>query len=234
MKARLAVVGDDKLLREFPINEPVEIGRAGNNWEVALHTGGQQVLIGPKDATVSKKHAMIYFESDKLLIKDLGSSNGTMLNNRLLPNWRRKIGSDPAEIKNDSTIRIGNTEIEIKVEAAPVFEELARMVRSLELESALKGRHSAADSQRLANSFRVILDISNNCCNTHTRVKEINSRLDTLKTYLTDQEFLTQVTDIQRRIAAGLYEDECLGEEHVRDLMEFCTGFTELWNAKFM
>lgn len=234
MKARLAITGDDKLAREFPINGSVEIGRVGDNWEVALRTEGHQVLIGAQDASVSKRHAMIYTESGKLLIKDLGSSNGTMLNHRLLPNWRRKTGSDPAEIKNDSIIRLGNTEIEIKVEAAPVLEELARMMGSLELESTLKGRHSAADAQKLANSFRVILDINNNCCNTRTRVKELNSRLDTLKTYLTDQEFLTQVADIQRRIAAALYEDEFLAEDHVRDLKEFCTRFTELWNAKFM
>ncbi len=234
MKAHLIVLGDDKLTREFPIDDAVEIGRVEGGWDVVQRRQGEEMLMGVKDATVSRRHALIYPDSGKLMIKDLGSSNGTLLNNRILPNWQPKMESDPMEIKGDSCLRLGNTEIEIRVEAPPMYEELIKMVGELRLEAELKHRHSDEDAQRLANSFRVVLDINNNCCNTHTRVKELNSRFDTLKMYLGEEEFIAEVNKIQRRISVELYEEEFLGEGHVRELKDFCTRFTELWGSRFM
>src|SRR4030042_1491925 len=101
MKAKLIVVGDDKLAREFPIEDELEIGRAATGWDMVVRRQGEEKLVGIRDSSISKRHVRIYLDSGKLLIKDLGSSNGTMLNNRRLPNWRPKMGSDPVEIKGD-------------------------------------------------------------------------------------------------------------------------------------
>ena len=234
MKAKLAVVGEDKFTREFPIEDELEVGRAATGWDMVVRHGGNESLVGIQDSSISKKHALIYLDSGKLLIKDLGSSNGTLLNNRPLPNWRPKMGSDPVEIKGDCAIRLGSTEIELRVEAPPMYDDLVKMVHDMRLESELGSRHPEKDVQRLANSFRIILDINNNCCNTRTKVKDINSRFDSLKMYLTEEEFVKEVEELQRRFAAELFEEESLREEHVRELKGFCTRFTEMWGSRFM
>lgn len=234
MIAKLAIVGDDKLSGEFSIEDTLELGRSASGWDIVVRQQGEEKLAGVRDASVSKRHAMVYVDSGKLLLKDLGSSNGTLLNNRLLPNCRPRAESDPVEIKGDSVIRLGNTEMEIRVEAPPIYDELVKMVQELRLESELAQRHSGKDAQRLANSFRIILDINNNCCDTRTKVKEIKARFDSLKMYLTEEDFVAEIERLQRRFAAELFEEESLREEHVRELKNFCTRFTEMWAAKFM
>jgi hypothetical protein len=234
VKATLVICGDDKLVREFPVEDAVELGRKATGFDLVLRRQGQEVLLGVRDATVSKRHALLYVEQGKLLVKDLGSSNGTLVNNRILPNWQPKKESEPLEIKGDACLRLGATEIEIKVAAPPGYEELAKMMQELKLEAELKRRHSEKDAQRLANSFRVILDLNNNCCNTHTRVKEVTSRLENLKLYLQEEEFLAEVSQMQRKLTAELFEEEFLGEKHVQALKDFCNRFVERWGAKFM
>ena len=127
-----------------------------------------------------------------------------------------------------------NQDVEIRVEALPMYDDLIKMVQELRLETELSSRHPEKDVQRLANSFRIILDINNNCCNTRTKVKDIISRIDSLKVYLTENEFVGEVEVLQRRFAAELFEEEYLREEHVRELKSFCTRFTEMWGATFM
>jgi len=59
---------------------PIRIGRADDN-DIVLPDRA------PDDRTVSRKHAEIYFEGGRYWVKDLGSTNGTFLNEtRLEPN----------------------------------------------------------------------------------------------------------------------------------------------------
>lgn len=60
---------------EFSLNKPqILIGRTPDNDLVISHS------------TISRRHARIQFEADKILIEDLGSTNGTILdNNQLAP-----------------------------------------------------------------------------------------------------------------------------------------------------
>ncbi|MBS1521823.1 MAG: FHA domain-containing protein [Bacteroidetes bacterium] len=59
---------------------PIRIGRADDN-DIVLPDKA------PDDRTVSRKHAEIYFEGGRYWVKDLGSTNGTFLNDtRLEPN----------------------------------------------------------------------------------------------------------------------------------------------------
>ena len=63
----------------------------------------------PASPAISKKHCVIYVDSGKLLIKDLGSTNGTFLNGQLL--------SEPAELKNGDLLKVGP--LDFRVEMIP-------------------------------------------------------------------------------------------------------------------
>ena len=93
---------------------PVEIGRGDKDYTVVVKARSETVSLGIADATVSKKHALIYMESGKLMLKDLGSRNGTTLNNRPLPGWKGGVESQPVEIAENSNVRFGfNTPVRI-------------------------------------------------------------------------------------------------------------------------
>jgi len=219
---------------EFPIEGILEIGRASTGWGLVLRQEGKETPLGVQDAMASRRHASVYFEGSQLMIRDIGSLNGTMVNNRPLPEWIKKKGSAPLQLKDGSTIKIGNIEMEVRIDTATSYDDLERLVKGFKLEAELSRRHPVEDAQRLANCFRIILDISNQCCNTNTRVKELHSRLDTLKEYLVDKEMITEVDDLQRRIGADLFEEEYLREQQVWEARTFCYHFVEEWGSRFM
>lgn len=246
MKTRLVVTKEDKSTVEFPITSAVQLGKMMGGFAVVLrYPDGTEKPAGISDPAISRKHAVIYIEEGKLFIKDLGSTNGTLVNNRLVPNCRHGVESDPLEIKGDACIRIGNTEMEIKVEVpTPVdvlrekeklYEELIKMSQERSnLEEALRQRHPSKDAERVAKSFRVILDIKDNYCNTQTRVKDLDSQLETLTKYLEGhQEFLKEIESVRGRFRVR-FTEESLREEDLLDLRNFCIRFAEMWSAKFM
>jgi pSer/pThr/pTyr-binding forkhead associated (FHA) protein len=94
--------------------EPAEIGRGDKDFTVIARTRGDTVSLGIGDATVSKSHARLYTESGRLMLKDLGSRNGTLLNGSPLPGWKSGTESQPVEITDDSNVRFGlNTSVRI-------------------------------------------------------------------------------------------------------------------------
>ena len=90
---------------------PVEIGRGDRDYTVVVRSRGETTSLGIADATVSKTHALIYTEAGKLMIKDVGSTNGTMLNNEPLPGWKGGVESQPVEIVENSNVKFGYTTI---------------------------------------------------------------------------------------------------------------------------
>jgi pSer/pThr/pTyr-binding forkhead associated (FHA) protein len=95
---------------------PAEIGRGDKDFTVMARTGGDTVSLGIGDATVSKSHARLYMESGRLMLKDLGSRNGTLLNGSPLPGWKSGTESQPVEITEDSNVKFGlNTPVRIAV-----------------------------------------------------------------------------------------------------------------------
>ncbi len=230
-KSRLVVVGDDGQTREFPIpmEHPAELGRAMHGWDVVLRRQGEETALGIRDAMVSRRHALLYFESDRLMIKDVGSTNGTVVNNRLLPGWRQKVGSEAVEIVADSIVRVGSTEIDV----IPIYrDDLSGLstAHELELQAALPPDTSG---QSLVNVFRLVLDINTNYCSARTPVKELLGRLDALRGSVARTELEARADDLYRRTAAQLFEDECLGEEHIRRVRAFCAGLVEALGARF-
>jgi pSer/pThr/pTyr-binding forkhead associated (FHA) protein len=93
------------------VREPVEIGRGDKGFTVVARAGSGTVSLGIEDATVSRNHARMYVESGKLIIRDLGSKNGTFVNNRPLPGWKSGTASEPLQITEDSNLRFGHNTI---------------------------------------------------------------------------------------------------------------------------
>jgi pSer/pThr/pTyr-binding forkhead associated (FHA) protein len=110
----LIAKSDDGRDIAVPIREPLEIGRGDKDFIVVAKTRGGTVSLETTDATVSKTHARIYLESGKLMLRDMGSKNGTFLNNNPLPGSQPGRESDPVEIRENSNIKFGyNTIVRI-------------------------------------------------------------------------------------------------------------------------
>jgi pSer/pThr/pTyr-binding forkhead associated (FHA) protein len=83
-----------KRTRAFKLTGPIQIGRAD-----ACH-------LRLPDTYVSQFHARIYPQDGAWFVEDLGSTNGTFLN-------QRKVTS-PSEVRAGDRVRIGTTTLELK------------------------------------------------------------------------------------------------------------------------
>jgi len=108
-RAKLQVVRGGRKGQEFPLED-------GNNlvgrWDP--ETGSfPEVDLDQDDpeAKISRKHALIRFESGKITVEDIGSLNGTYVNRqpRLMP-------GNPVELKTGDEIIIGKTFLKLIVE----------------------------------------------------------------------------------------------------------------------
>ena len=110
----LIAKSDDGRDIAVPLREPLEIGRGDKDFVVVARTRGGIVSLDTTDATISKTHARIYLESGKLMLTDMGSKNGTLLNNNPLPSSQPGRVSDPVEIRENANIKFGcNTIVRI-------------------------------------------------------------------------------------------------------------------------
>jgi len=110
----LITKSDDGRDVSVSVLEPAEIGRGDKDFTVVVRSRGETVSLGIVDASVSRKHARVYTESGKLMLKDLGSKNGTTLNGSPLPGWQRGRESQAVEITEDSSVKFGcNTSVRI-------------------------------------------------------------------------------------------------------------------------
>lgn len=89
----LVKAGDDSVSRHSFLGERVTIGRRGADLVI-------------KDPLVSRAHAVLERVLDRVVLKDLGSTNGTFLN-------EQKVTAEVVE--RDDVIRIGNTAIKVTV-----------------------------------------------------------------------------------------------------------------------
>jgi len=125
----IAKSGDGRDI-SVPLREPLEIGRRDKDFTVVVRTRGDTVSLGITDATVSRTHACIYPESGKLMLKDLGSKNGTLLNNNPLPGSQPGRESEPVEIRENSNIQFGyNTIVRIALGEKTITPEEWRKIQ---------------------------------------------------------------------------------------------------------
>lgn len=223
----LIAKSDDGRLVRVPLREPAEIGREDRGWTVVVRTRNHTVSLGISDATVSKTHARIYPEFGKMMLEDLGSTNGTLLNNHPLPGWQPGRESESVDIGDNSQIQFGqNTMVSIS---------LGEMTLTKDEWDEIRNKHPSREADRLTNCFRIIMEIRDERCSTDVKARTLLNRLTVLKKYLADDDdFLDEIEKIQRKIQAELSEDEYLGDEHVEELRNFCVRASETWLAKLL
>jgi hypothetical protein len=220
----LIATDDDGREVTVAIEDTIEIGRADETWTVVARTKDSVISLNISDATISRSHARIFWESGKLMLQDLGSKNGTYIREIALSGWSSGKESRSVEILDRAIIQFGyNTKLRID-----------RGVPSLNRKEwkQLTSSMSKKENEKMTNAFRLVLAINNDCCNTSSLVKEVKSRLDNLKIYLASQEYVDEVEMFQRRLAAESYEGQLLMEEHVQALKSLCIRLSELWCAK--
>ena len=110
----LVAKSDDGRDITIVINGSIEIGRSYEDYTVLVRSGDDIVSLEISDATVSRVHACVYLEYGKLMVKDMGSKNGTLVNNVSLPGLAPCKESRPKEIKDDSILKLGyNTQVHL-------------------------------------------------------------------------------------------------------------------------
>ena len=103
-KAVLEITSGELQGQRFPLggsmSQLVALGR-----EVK---GTGDIKFTPKSSFVSRRHAEIKFQDDKLFVTDLGSSSGTKLNGARLP------ANTPTEIKVGDKLEVADIKAEVK------------------------------------------------------------------------------------------------------------------------
>lgn len=96
LPTRLAIVSDGPEKGSvFSLGDELTVGRAAG-CAVAL----------PDDTFVSQLHARVYFKGEGYWVEDLGSTNGTLVNGRLLS------GSQP--LRKGDRVQVGRTVLELQ------------------------------------------------------------------------------------------------------------------------
>lgn len=85
---------DGKKLESHKLKEPLQIGRA------------EACEIRPEDTYLSQFHAKLYPKNGLWYVEDLGSTNGTYLNQQRI--------TGPVEIHHGDTVRVGETTVELR------------------------------------------------------------------------------------------------------------------------
>lgn len=85
---------DGKKVGTFPLSGTLSIGR------------GKGCAIQPDDAYVSQMHARVFGRDGQWFVEDLGSTNGTFVNDRRV--------ASPVQVHAGDVIRVGKTVLELK------------------------------------------------------------------------------------------------------------------------
>jgi pSer/pThr/pTyr-binding forkhead associated (FHA) protein len=125
MEVTLVVVGGRYAGKEIPVStQEFTIGR------------GQECQFRLKSDVVSRKHCAIVIEKGGVVLRDLGSTNGTFLNGQRI--------QERQELKNGDHIAIGVLELEVRL-AVSVAGKMKPKVRTVQ-EAAARTVASAASS----------------------------------------------------------------------------------------
>lgn len=108
----LYLIVDAPKRAEIPVRSWAYIYRKG--WDIIVETELGEWTIG-QDLTVSRRfngrkgHAHIFFDSidGKYFVKDLGSTNGTQVDGRILPGWSKRIESEDYPLMPGSSLILG-------------------------------------------------------------------------------------------------------------------------------
>ncbi|NPA06854.1 MAG: FHA domain-containing protein [Chloroflexi bacterium] len=83
----------DDVTVDLPGSGPWDLGRAAKSLPLTAY-------IRPQDG-VSRRHARLYWENDRLYLVDLGSTNGTKINGQRLQPWQ------PVPVRDGDVVQMG-------------------------------------------------------------------------------------------------------------------------------
>lgn len=139
--ATLEIKLPDGQRREHPVEQPqVTLGRAPDNDAVILHE------------TVSRRHARLIFDSEWVLVEDLGSFNGTFMGDERLG------ANQPRQLRPGEVVRLGEVEVSYSLPPPPPEEETLPTLTGEELAAATE-THPGVDAGRLEQQVEVVLSI---------------------------------------------------------------------------
>lgn len=72
---------------------------------------GTESSIKLSDAEVSRNHAELNWDGERLTIRDLASSNGTCID-------KRSVGEEPTELKDQDIFYCGTSQLQVSIETA--------------------------------------------------------------------------------------------------------------------
>ena len=98
-------------------------------------TGGNDVVLPDPDKRISAKHARLERQGESWSLMDVGSTNGTYLNDKKIE------AKKPVGLKSGDKISLGLFQLKVQIQAPQVFEETLKQVdtagRSLQLSEDL-------------------------------------------------------------------------------------------------
>ncbi len=118
-KQEITTLGDEAKVRDIPedimvmlrVKKGAEPGRGYQITKTPVSIGRDTLSnISINDTRMSRQHAALFFLPPDFYLKDLGSTNGTYVNNKRIKQ---------ATLKNGDLVRIGNTEFEFIVSEVP-------------------------------------------------------------------------------------------------------------------
>ena len=92
---------------EIPLNKTITLGRV----DPALDVFPEIDLTheGPVSKSVSRRHANIFIQDNRVAVEDLGSVNGTFINGRRLDPYL------PETLNNGDTLQLGKIQIDVEI-----------------------------------------------------------------------------------------------------------------------
>ncbi len=132
MEALLVMFKEDGSRRDFPIKAEKKY-KVGRNESCNLRI---------PMASISREHAAIFFdeEEDELVVEDLGSSNGTYVNESKV--------SDPVELTPGDVLRFGDVPFQVVIDGYPTeLEPLPGAPNSDSADDSAAGTPAAATSK---------------------------------------------------------------------------------------
>ncbi|MFZ4815286.1 MAG: FHA domain-containing protein [Phototrophicaceae bacterium] len=161
------------------VSAPLIVGRRdpSSNLQVDIDLSSYRA----SERGVSRQHVKIYAEHDQLMVVDLGTANGSMVNDRrLLPN-------QPYPLGNDDQLHLGGLKLAVRIVAAPNF--INTPSRQTEI------RRVRPANAKLANGQLVLI------VEDHTELAQLYSLM------LQRQGFVTQISRDSNRAMRDLVKN---------------------------
>lgn len=213
------------------LREKAVIGRRQGDhlYTLVVITESEEVSLDLHDALVSRKHACLFFENEKLFIQDLGSTNGTFLNDAPLP---RGSHDHPG-----TAVPVPSPKAQVKLGARSVLD-VEQSESPLGLSSREWSRLSSSLSYR---DFGRVFALWNwareleKALTTPLSPRQIEQWHSEGRELLTAAPALAQeIEEEVRRIGIDLLPDDVLDEREKEPLLVFCRSLPARLSAHFL